>query len=469
MSAVALAETEISLANTFQALGYRPHPGQRQLHMSQARHRVADFGRRAGKSTAGGNELVPEALRSYHLAAWLKDMNQQKRFWIVGPNYDDAEREFRVFYNSCKKLQLPFDKPGTYYNPGQPGAHTVSLWDSAFILECRSAAHPESLDGEGLDGVVMAEAAKMKRSIWGKFIRPALADKRGWSLWNSTPEGKNHFYEAWQRGQDSKHPSWESWKFPSWVNTRVFPGGRYDPEIMEMAQEMSAERFKQEVCAEFTDYVGRVFKDWDEETHVRNLEYDPRLPLYGAVDYGWRNPFVWLALQVDAWDNVYVLGEYYVQEKDINDIADDLGEWGLARNADTFYPDPADPGSTKVLEKSLRMRAKGNTGGELKHRLELIRRHLKLHPDNVPEEQRDPKLFVDRSCTNMIREMDEYRYPDDKTEEERRGPAKEEPLKKNDHCPEALGRFFRGYYGGPGADRGRSGARVSRANVRRAA
>lgn len=457
---------ELDLAGIFQSVNYVPHKGQRIVHANEARHRVVDAGRRFGKSFCGGHELVAPAMAAYHMAPWLLDNGQQHRYWIVGPNYDDAEREFRVFYNDCKRLELPFDRPGTYYNIGQPGGHTVSLWDGAFVVECRSAAHPESLDGEGLNGALMAEAAKMKRSVWNKFIRPALADKRGWSLWLSTPEGKNHFYEMYQRGQDPKNPQWWSIKAPSWINEHIFPGGRTDPEIVEMAADMSAERFKQEVAAEFTDYVGRVFKEWDEEVHVKDLKYNPDLPVYGAVDYGFRNPFVWLAIQIDHWDNVYVLGEYYVRERDINDIAKDLQDWFLARECRDFYQDPASPGDGVVLEKALRARAHSNTGGELKWRLEQIKKWLRPGPPHAPQEKQKPKLFVDRSCTNVIREMDEYRYPEDKAEEDRTRPAREEPLKKDDHTPEALGRFFRGHFGGP-ADSSGGRARVRRANMSR--
>lgn len=453
----------VSAAKTFQQVRYKPHKGQLLVHRSQARHRVNIAGRRFGKSEAGGHELTVMAMQAYHLAPMLREIGKQKWIWIVGPNYDDAEREFRYLYDDCKRLEIPFDRPGTYYTRGQSGGHTISLWDGAFIVECRSADHPDSLDGEGLDFLILAEAAKMKRTIWTKYLRPAIADKRGGTLWNTTPEGKNFVYDAWQRGQDETKTQWASWRNPSWVNRPIFPGGRQDPEILEMEDEMSAEKFKQEVAADFTEYVGRVFKDWDEEIHVKRLEYNPSLPLFGAVDYGFTNPNVWLALQVDVHDNVYVLGEYYESGKDINEMAADMGRWPLARNADTFYPDPASPGDTRVLEKALRIRARTNTGGELKHRLEYIRKHLKPGPSHAPEHKQRPKMYVDRSCTNMIREMDAYRYPDDPGEEAKRQP-REEPMKKDDHTPEALGRFFRGYYGPPGTDR-KQGARVRRANM----
>lgn len=435
--------------------GYEPHPSQRIIHESTARNRLASCGRRFGKSRLGGSELVPIALHTFVIRRWLEELDWQKRIWVVGPNYDDDEKEFRVFYNACKKLQIPFDRPGTYYSE-ESGNMQVSLWDGRFHVDCRSAAHPESLDGEGLDRVLLVEAAKLKSSVWNKFIRPALADKRGDALLTSTPEGKNWYYDFYRRGQDPNDPDWASWRMPSWKNTTIFPGGEEDPEIKAMRSDMSDELFNQEVAALFTDFVGRVFKRFEEEIHVVDVEYDPRYPIYACCDYGWTNPFVWLLVQVDVWDNVFVLGEYRCTQRTTEEIAKELGSWfgGLSLKVKYFYPDPAEPGDTRTLEQKLRIVANSNTGGELKDRLDLIRTWLKPVPEHVEEEQRLPKLFIDRSCTGqplgdggLIREMLDYRYPENKREET--SSDSERPLDKDDHGPEALGRFMKGYFGTP--------------------
>jgi hypothetical protein len=348
--------------------------------------------------------------------------------------------------------------------------------------------------------VILAEAAKLKQTVWHKFIRPTLADYRGWALFTTTPEGKNWLYELWRRGQDPSDTAWASWRMPSWVNDFVFPKGAteegikilreaiadpegtltpeliestgVDEEIVDMARDMTEERFQQEIEAKFTEFVGRVFKGFDEEVHVTDVSYDPGLPVHLAVDYGWTNPFVALAIQVDVFDNVRVLADYRRTHRDIEDIASDLvtERGGLFAKANLLYPDPASPGDSAVLVKKLRLREAGNCGGELKWRLELIRKALKLYPDHGPWEQRAPKLVFSRTVSpETIREFSEYRYPDTKTERNSNAINQEEreaPMKKDDHAPEALGRFFRGYFGGPAAGRSNGGrAKVSRAKV----
>ncbi len=471
-------------------LGYEPHPRQVVIHRSTARHRVNAAGRRFGKSHIGGHDLVPEAYVAYLRRQHLEATGKRDEWWIVGPNYTDAEKEFRVFYNDCKRLKMPFDKPGTYYD-SRSGNMQVSLFEGKFLLQAKSAAHPESLVGEGLRGVIMAEAAKMKESVWTKYIRPTLADFGGKSLFNSSPEGKNWFYDLWMLGQNADYPDWESWRNPSWENPFVFPRGatlsgvhtarellekggvsparisdisRVDEEIIGMMMEMSEELFKQEVAADFTEFVGRVFKRFDEETHVRNISYNPALPLFGAVDYGWTNPFVWLDIQVDEWGRVYVLDELYQTEKDTSEIAQWLLEHGRG-NAARFYPDPAEPDDTHTLSRILKVPAMGNTGGPLKNRLEMIRQHLKSAPAHLPEghPEKKPMLIISPRCKELIREMNDYRYPDSPKDANK--VAKEEPMDKDNHGPEALGRFFKGYFNAPV----KNGTRVRKGRVRRAA
>ena len=458
--------------NIFPKCGYNPHGGQLLIHRSLSRHRLASCGRRFGKSTVGGNELVPEALYTKSIERVLEDSGKIRRFWIVGPDYSDDEKEFRVLYDSLKRLEVPFDKPGTYNDPLHGNMH-ISLWNGLFQVHCKSARHPEGLDGEGLFGVELVEAAKLKPLIWHKYIRPSLADEGGWSLHTSTPEGKNWFYKLWQRGKDPASTQWSSWRMPSWKNDVIFPGGREDPEIKDMESDMSAERFAQEIGADFTEFVGRVFKEFDEEIHVGDYPFNPDRPTFLATDYGWTNPFVVLGIQVDVFDNVYVVGEYRITNRDTSDVAASLMDISWARAATDLYPEPAEPDRSATLSRKLGIhRVHTGTGGEIQTRLELIRRQLKydLESEGHPDEERKPKLFIDRHCVGqpladggLIREMAEYRYPE--TKEESQSAAKEEPLDKDNHGPEALGRFFKGYYGAP-EEEGRQHAKIRKAVVK---
>lgn len=477
----------------FEQMGWQPHSGQRPILCSGARNRVVAAGRRFGKSETGGSELVPEALLTYGQRTQLEEQGKRREFWIVGPEYSDSEKEFRVVYNRLKKMKVPFDKPGTYNNPWSGDMH-ISLWGGLYLVTAKSAKYPDSLVGEGLSGVILAEAAKLKERVWTKFLRATLADFGGWSLFTSTPEGKNWFYELWKHGQDPMFEEWASWRMPSWLNPYVYRqptsaeavslATRYikarqpvpdavarqvDPEILSLIRDLTPETFNQEVAALFTEFVGRVFKEFDDSFHVGDYPYDPSWETYAGVDYGFTNPSVWLLIQVGPFGDIRVIDELYRAGLTADEFAAEIKTRGLCPDSlIKFYPDPASPGDTKALSKYLRKPFGGGTGGELTTRLEMIRRALRVPkglqhlPEGHPE--RIPKLLIDRRCTETIREMNDYRYPKSAEEAAASGKnAPEAPMKKDDHAPEALGRFFAGHFGR--ADRG--GTRIRNATMRR--
>ncbi len=494
------------------ALRFQPHNGQLEVMENTARHKVVCAGRRFGKSYIGGHELMPEALYTRSIANELIEKGIRREFWCVGPTYATAEKEFRVFWNLCRRLEIPMDVPGSYNNTDS-GLMKVSLWNGTFIFQAKSAERPEGLVGEALSGVIMAEAAKIKPIVWQQMIRPTLADFDGWSLHTSTPEGKNHFYDMFRHAIDPLNKEWAGFRMPAWINNHVYKtpteskdvrfliqhmtenygvtpfeiaeqfGLTIDTEILDVAGELTIPLFNQEYGAEFTDFVGKVFKEFDEETHVRRLEFNPNWQTFGAVDYGWTNPNVWLLIQVSPWGEINVLAEHYQENLTADEFANEIVRRGLCpSNLNYFYPDPASPADTRILERIFRKAglsatAQANTGGELKNRLDLIRLALKNymreqgHYDPNDESTHGPQvddlrpqLMFDPKCPRTIHDFSEYRYPD--TSEQSKGEIStkrfELPMKKDDHGPEALGRFLAGMYGDP-SNRFSGGTRVSRA------
>ncbi|MGX9924115.1 hypothetical protein ACWIG4_30175 [Streptomyces sp. NPDC002248] len=380
--------------------------------------------------------------------AFMKNfLGQPQIGWIIGPEYSDCEKEFRVIYDSLKALGVDRLSPKFSNNVENGNMHIKTSW--GFDLQCRSARHPESLVGEGLDFVLLVEGGRHRRKMWGDYVRPALSDKRGWSFTSGVPEGASEnslLYSLFQRGQDPTKKSWSSITMPSWTNDIVFPGGRYDPEILEARDDLTEDEFNRQYGAEFVDSVGRVMKEWDDEDHVKDLTYNPRWPLFAAVDFGYTNDWVWLWIQLDTFGNVYVIGEERYRLRDTDDIAvHELQDKSLTSKLSGIYVDPAAPDDAAILRRKLGKPTFNNTGGELKTRLNLIRTALKLRPEHLEPGHPDkkPRLLVDRSCVDLIREMGrDYRWPEKKSDTNN---DSELPMDKDNHGPEALGRFFKGH------------------------
>jgi hypothetical protein len=427
-------------------VGYHPHPGQRILHYTPSRFKVVSNGRRWGKTIFGGREVEPNAYVACHITGGAQIG------WIVGPQYTDSEKEFRVVYDSMRKLGIDKDSIKFVNNVDSGSMHIKTSW--GFELLGKSAKHPDSLVGEGLNFVLMVEAGRHKRKTWGQYIRPALSDKRGWAIFSGVPEGRSEnslLFALYERGQDPKFRQWKSWKMPSWTNTIVFPGGRQDPEILEAESDLTDDEFNRQYGAEFTDKTGVVLKEYDEDIHVGDYPFNPQWPLYMALDYGFTNPFVVLFIQEGPAGEIVVVRERRFTGIDTPEVASTLieEEADLIRHAIMIYPDPAEPDDTYTMVERLRIQANYSTGGSKKNRRTMIRQALKERNKHLDPNHplRRPRLRIDRSCASLRWEMREgWRWPERRSEVTS---DKEEPMDKDDHGPEALGRYFRGRFHAP--------------------
>jgi len=403
----------ISRSEVFNKIGYVPHREQALFHNSKARFRVPVCGRRFGKSKMAGSDAVPRL--------FIPDRME----WVIGPTYDLGEKEFRVIWDAMiLKLGMGKDKRvKKAYNKKQGNMFIEFPWKTR--LEVRSADHPENLVGEALDHAIMSEAAKHKQETWQRFIRPALTDKRGHADFPTTPEGFNWLHEVWQWGQDPSHALWESWQFPSWANSFVYPGGRQDEEILEVEQTSLPEWFAQEYGADFASFVGKIFSAWEERVNVRKVEFQPHLPNYIAFDFGFTNPLAAIEFQITPMDEVRIWREHYKSYTTIRDHIDILKNRDQpdGYRLDLAFGDPADPEAANLISQDLVQCVclpEVKSDYTWMDGINLMNNFMKPVPpgvgDNVividefgtPAED-IPHFIVDHSCTISINEYNNYR------------------------------------------------------------
>jgi hypothetical protein len=352
-----------------------------------------------------------------------KLLRPKKRFWIVGPTYDLGEKEFRVVWDDLIiGLGLGKDKRvKKAYNKRVGDMYIEFPWQTR--LEVRSADHPELLVGEALDGVIMSEAAKQKKETWERFIRPSLADKRGFADFPTTPEGFNWLHEIWQYGANPEFPDFASWKFPSWANTAVYPGGIDDPEILLLRKTTTPEWFEQEIGADFASFVGKIFPEWDEFTHVRAHQYRPDWPNYICFDWGYTNPLAAVEFQVGPDDRIYIWREHYKPFLTLEQHVEFLKnrEQPEGYKLDLAFGDAADPEAAAYVSQHLvgciadpMAKAKGMWGVGVQLMRGFMRprpqsKHLIVIDEYGTPAPETPGYYVDPSCVNTIREHNNYR------------------------------------------------------------
>lgn len=402
----------------FERIKYNPHSDEQlQIHDSVARFRIPSCGRRFGKSQASGHEMT--------LNLFIPDT----MWWIVGPTYRLGEKEFRVVWNDLKILNLLDKCPTRQYNVNQGQMRIVTPMGS--VLEVVSAEKQDTLVGEGLDGVIMSEAAKHKMSTWQMYIEPALSDKRGSALFPSTPQGFNWYKGLYDMGQHPDFEDYESWRFPTWTNKAMYPGGFDDPELVRIRRTVSKQYWDQEYAAEFTSFEGQIYPEFDERIHVKKIEYNPLWFNAWAFDFGFADPFCCYDIQVDPSDNVYIWREYQHSHISTWQHAHILKNRENPNNfhVNMMYADPAGADEIATLElvlgKIFAERVSWHEG------IEAVKRWLQ--PVEGP-----PKLFVDPSCVHLIRQMQQLRRKENKEGHNERTGQHD----YDDHGPDTIRYFF---------------------------
>ncbi len=226
----------------FADLGYTPHPGQQLVHDSTASRRILACGVRWGKTRSAAMEALAASMAPVSNAIG----------WVVAPTYDLADKVYReVILLASEHLRHRI----VLMRESDRRLVLRNMAGGTSEIRAKSADNPVSLLGEGLDWVVVDEAARLKPTIWEGHLSQRLIDKKGWALLISTPRGKGWFHELFRRGR-SDDPDYVSWNAPSVQNPHL------DPEVIEAERSRLPQRvFAQEYEGKFLEGAGQVFRN----------------------------------------------------------------------------------------------------------------------------------------------------------------------------------------------------------------
>ena len=217
---------------------------RREIVKHPAKRKVLVAGRRFGKS---------------HLSLmWLlqKEIQAGERRWIVTPTYRQGKA------TTWKLMRQIFRDYDCQINESEL---LVRLPNDAEIA-IKGAEQENNLRGAGLDMVVMEEYSYIKPHVWDEIIYPTLTTTDGEAFFIGTPNGYDHLYNAYLKGQ-SDDPDWKSWQYTT------VDGGYVPEKEIEKAKAMMDERaFKTEFLASFETTGNRAAYNFDRNTHVKEAQ-----------------------------------------------------------------------------------------------------------------------------------------------------------------------------------------------------
>jgi len=376
--------------------GYTPGAGQLEAHKRFERFLVICGGARWGKSMfAGFEDFVQLTLPG-------------QRIWQVGPQYTLAEKEFNwvveFLSRTCLKqlggANLLSQCKVSISSRGSQRIETA--WGS--WLETKTAEKPASLFGESLTKVTLCEAAHIKKNIWDRILRARLGDLNGRMVATSTPDKSSGLlYHMNNRGLNDEFEDWKSFSFG------VADNPTFSRKELEIAKkELPPKIFAQQYGGEFLDPREKVIETFFENEVV--CEEMPasvfHLPTFITIKRAYNNPSALLILAVDRKNRlVYVLGEIYNSKTRLRDIEEDIKRWTVGRRFAGFITDFQDHNVQNEI-RSMNYNYmevapdKSKTSEEI-DRINTLRDFF-----------RDEYIQIDRSCTSLVDDIENYRYDD---------------------------------------------------------
>tara|TARA_R100000152_G_scaffold20709_1_gene15458 strand:- start:414 stop:1670 length:1257 start_codon:yes stop_codon:yes gene_type:complete len=234
---------------------------QGEVFKNDKRFRVLVAGRRFGKSYLSCVELLRGAIN-----------RPGETFFYCAPTYRMAKD---IAWKTLKQLI-----PLAWVKSKNETDLKVELVNGSMI-ELKGTENAMALRGRSLAGVVLDEAAFMGSDVWFEVIRPALADKQGWALFISTPDGTaSWFYDLWCYVPEDETGEWQRWSYTT------IDGGNVPAEEVEAARaQLDSRTFRQEFEASFENLSGLVAVSFGDANISSTAKDISIMPLLLGVDF----------------------------------------------------------------------------------------------------------------------------------------------------------------------------------------
>jgi hypothetical protein len=266
----------------------REHSEQLRLWTDKSRFKIVPAGRRSGKTELAKRKLI----ESLFCKRWH---GSPGRYFAAAPTRDQAKR---IWWQDLNDLLKPDWK--AVVSASELKIRTPSgaeLWVIGLDK-------PMRMEGVSWDGGIIDEYADCKAGTFDAHIRPALADRRGWLWLIGVPDMDGPAQVEYERFYDIaiKHndPEWAAFH---WASAEILP----PEEVASAKRRMDPRLFEQEMMGKFILAGGRAFPDFSADIHVKDVEYDPKLPICWSLDFN-INPMCSGVIQHKG-GNVMVLDE----------------------------------------------------------------------------------------------------------------------------------------------------------------
>lgn len=289
----------------------KDHPEQIRLLRSTARFRVVPAGRRSGKTElVGKRQMILRCMNCHDITSRYYSKFPDPKFFIGAPTRDQVKR---IYWQDVKNLT-----PSWALKKKPNESQLILTFFNNTELHLLGMDRPERAEGSPWDGGVLDEYGNMHEETWPEHVRPALSDRNGTCDFIGVPEGRNHYYELYNKAKSRNAetlrlglmPEWDTFW---WISADILPPS----EIRAAREDLDELTYQQEYEASFVNFSGRAYYPFLEQTHCRPLPYDEWGDLILMFDFN-TAPGVAVVAQemilptIEATPGTGIIGEVYI-------------------------------------------------------------------------------------------------------------------------------------------------------------
>lgn len=404
---------------------YRPNPGEIQkFHFSEARFRGLFGGRGSGKTVGGAVESIrkindrpgwPGAVIAPDFKHFYKSTWPEWSRWIPWSEVVEHHKSqcWILFRNGTKVYYGGIDEPESWRGPNvnwfwfdEAGRKADQMAFNIIIGTCRIGPDP--------CGWVTTTPAGKFHWLYDLFIKKVVPPGLEAEFARLEAEGVKLYEKFHITIDDNKE--------------------HLDPLFYLSLKAAYTGRWAlQEILGQFVAFEGQVYDNWSEENLTLEAEYNPGWPVEAWFDDGYAegHPRVFLLVQEVPNGDLHIFAEYYKTFQMAEESIDEIFNWERQfgwKKPIVAYGDPS------AAELRGRLWAKDiETVGVTALRTERVKNVRTF----ICDARGHRRLKVHPRCVNVNREMNAYRFPEPGHGVVRVG--SQEPLKEDDHCPDAIG------------------------------
>lgn len=339
---------------------------------------------------------------------------------------------FAVFLQELARYQAVLDKAGVPITLAKikrtKGDMKVEFWNGSLVM-FKPCDDELKLRGLTLDFFGLDEPIDIDESIFLQLLGRIsgtgnLKTCKPFGVLTTNPGSQGHW--IYKYFFERQNPEFKCIETTTYEN-KLLPD--YDNYIRRLEENYDDDWVRRYLDGKWGAFSGQIYKGFNPARDVGAYEaYRPgkerseEVRYYVAgVDWGIRNPSCILALAVLTNKTIVVVEEYYVSGKTSVDIAKKISAFHKHYKFKQVY---CDPSAKDLIAQTSDLgvpidKANNDVAGGIGKIKSLFKKQA---------------LKIDKTCYNLIRELQIYRYAKDRMNKN----LTEDPVKQDDHAPDAL-------------------------------